>query len=86
MGNMTRAMEKVTVDNRRQGWEKVLNWGAVREINSSHSGEEEKLHSCADTYVTCKPDSSLGQLVRNLYDCGEMAAAKDAKAFLQRKR
>ena len=85
VGNVTRAMEKVTVDNRRQVWEKVLNRGAVRETYSSHSSEEEKLHSCADTYATCKPDSSWEQLVWNLYDCGEMAAAKDAKAFLQRK-
>ena len=64
-------------------WENVLGGRAVVEIYSSHSSEEEKLHSCADTYVTCKPDSSWEHLVQELYDYGEMAAAKEAKAFLQ---
>ena len=64
-------------------WERVLGKRAVEGIYSSHSNEEEKLHSCADTYVTCNPDSSWGKLVQELYDSGEMAAAKEAKAFLQ---
>ena len=81
--NVTRAMEKVTVDKRRGVWEEVLEWGAVLEIYSSHSSEEEKLHSCADVYVICKPDSSWKELVLILYYCGGMAAAKEAKAFLQ---
>ena len=65
--------------------ETVLGKGAVEEIYSSHSSEEEKLHSCADTYVTCKPGSSWEQLALALYTYGEMAAAKEAKAFLQYK-
>jgi uncharacterized lipoprotein len=84
--NVTRAMEKVSVDKRRRVWETIFNHRqVVEEIYSSHSSEEEKLHSCADTYVTCKPDSSLEELVRQLYDRVEMAAAKEAKAFLQQK-
>jgi ASC-1-like (ASCH) protein len=78
-------MEKVSVDKRREVWEEVLEEEAVEEIYSSHSSEEEKLHSCADIYVTCKPDSSWEELVRELYNWGEMAAAKEAKAFLQQK-
>ena len=66
-------------------WEEVLDEDAVEEIYSSHSSEEEKLHSCADTYVTCKLDSSWEKLVLRLYYSGEMAAAKEAKAFLQQK-
>jgi hypothetical protein len=86
MENVTRAMEKVTVDKRRRVWEEVLGRRAVEEIYSSyHSSEEEKLHSCADTYANCKPDSSWEELLRLLYDCGEMAAAKEAKTFLQQK-
>ena len=80
--NVTRAMAKVTVDERRRVWERVLEWGAVEEIYTNHSSEEEKLRSCADVYVTCIPDSSWKELVRMLYDCGEIAAAKEAKAFL----
>ena len=83
--DVTRAMEKVTVDNRRQVWEVVLQEEAVKEIYSSHSSEEEKLHSCANTYVTYKPGSSWEELVQKLYCYREMAAAKEAKAFLQLK-
>ena len=64
-------------------WRKVLGERATEKIYSSHSSEEEKLHSCADIYVTYKPGSSWGQLVQELYLYGEMAAAKEAKAFLQ---
>ena len=88
--NVTRAMEKVTVDKRRGVWGEIFNEGemvlgmrAVEEIYSSHSSEEEKLYSCADVYATCKPDSSWKELGQKLYKRGEMAAAKEAKAFLQ---
>ena len=81
--NVTRVMEKVTVDKRREVWEWVLGMGAVEEIYSSHSSEEEKLHSCTDVCVTCKPDSSWKELVQKLYNYGGMAASKEAKAFLQ---
>ena len=84
--NVTRAMEKVTVDKRRRVWEEIFNHHRlIQEIYSSHSIEEEKLHSCADTYVTCAPSISWEELVCELYDSGEMAAAKEAKAFLQHK-
>ena len=85
VGNVTRAMEKVKVGKRRRVWERVLVEGAVEEIYSSHFSEEEKLHSCADIYVTCKPYPFWEELVWILYDYGEMAAAKEVKAFLQQK-
>ena len=81
--NVTRAMEKVTVDKRRRVWEEVLGKGAVEKIYSSHSSKEEKLYSCADTYANYKLDSSWKELVQKLYNWGGMAAAKEAKAFLQ---
>ena len=83
--NVTRAMEKVTVDQRRRVWERVLGWGTVEEIYSNHSSKQKKLHSCADVYVTCKPDSSWKELIQQLYNWGGMAAAKEAKAFLQQR-
>ena len=61
----------------------MLGERAVKDIYSSHSSEEEKIHYCADTYVTCAPHSSWEELVRLLYLSAEMAAAKEAKAFLQ---
>ena len=84
--NVTRAMEKVTVDKRRGVWEEIFNHRQlIQEIYGSHSSEEERLHSCADTYVTCAPSTSWEELVQQLYDRGEMAAAKEAKGFLQHK-
>ena len=86
VGNVIRAMKKVAVDRRRQVWEKMLREETVEAIYSSHSNEEDKLHSCGDIYVTYKPNSSWEDLVWVLYyDFGEMAAAKEAKAFLQQK-
>ena len=88
-GDVIRAMEKVTVDivdKRKKVWERVLGRRAVSEIYSDYfSLEEEKLYSCADTYANCKADSSWEQLVQELYECSELVAAKEAKAFLQQK-
>ena len=74
------------MDKRKKVWERVLGRRAVSEIYSDYfSFEEEKLFSCADTYANCKPDSSWEQLIQELYECSELAAAKEAKAFLQQK-
>ena len=81
---MTRAMEKVIVDKRRWVWGEVLGWKAVGEIYSSHSSEKERLRSCAG-HLVCKHDASWKDVVKVLYDCNEMAAAKEAKVFLQQK-
>ena len=85
VGNLIRAMEKATVGMRRGVWEKMLSREVVEEIYNSHSSEEEKLHFCADTYVTCAPKVSWEEIVQELYSHGAMAAAKIAKAFLQQK-
>ena len=88
--NVTKVMEKVKIDKRKQVWENVLGWDVflershVEEIYSSHSSENERLHSGAYQYV-CKPDSSWEELVQCLYGQGEMAVVKKAKHFLQQK-
>ena len=82
--NVTKVIEKVTVGKRRRvlGW--VLREGAVEEIYSNHSSEKERLYSYA-THLVCKPHTSWKRLVQLLYDVNEMAAAKEAKVFLQQK-
>ena len=82
--NVTRAMDKVTVNKRRRVWWQVLGKGAVEEIYSNHSSEKERLYSCAG-HLVCKHDASWKHLVRWLYYYSEMAAAKEAKVFLQQK-
>ena len=72
------------MDKRRRVWERIFNHPqVVEEIYSSHSSEEERLHSCAATYVTCAPSICWEEFVQELYVSIEMAAAKEAKAFLQ---
>ena len=85
MENVARAMEKVTVDKRRETWERLILEDPVEVIYSSHSSEEERLHSSAEIFVSCTPSSSWEGLIRELYCYGEMAAAKEAKTFLQDK-
>ena len=82
VNHVTKALEKVTVDRRRDVWEGVLGEAVVEEIYSSHSSEKEKLHSCAEIYVTTTPNSSFEYLLSWLYNYGEMEAAKVAKSFL----
>ena len=70
---------------RRQVWERVLGNEVVEEIYRSNPSEEEKLHSCANTYAACKPRSSWRELTEWLYHFHEMAAAREAKVFFQKK-
>ena len=78
-------MEKVTMDKRRDVWERVLGWGGrshVDEIYSSHSSEKEKTHACSDIYTNCCPESSWEHLTLLLYEEDEMTAVDQARPFL----
>ena len=86
-------MEKVTSDKgrRRKVWERVLKLdymdatlpSYLDEVYLKYSMAEEKTHALADVYVNIRPGSSWQHLVRILYDESELAAAKEAKPFLQ---
>ena len=70
-------------------WERVLEWNFITpssyldEVYLKYSTAEEKIHALADVYVNIRPDSSWQHLVRILYAESELAAAKEAKPFLQ---
>ena len=86
-------MEKVTSyeGRRRKVWERVLGWSYMDDTLSSYLDEvylkystaKEKTHVLADVYVNSRPGSSWQDLVEILYVESEMAAAKEAKPFLQ---
>ena len=84
-------MEKVTSDEgrRRKVWEKVLDWeyytpySYLDEVYTKYTTDKEKTHALADVYVNSRPESSWQHLVQTLYAKGELAAAKEAKSFLQ---
>ena len=80
-------MEKVIISvKRRELWERVLLDEPTREIYRSHFSEEDRLHTCADTYmyVSCTPNSTWEEFIRELYWHDEMAATREANA-LQKK-
>ena len=88
-------MEKVTSDEgRREVWERVLRWkldfrttvtpsAYLNEVYSKYTAGEEKTLALADVYINIRPESSWGHLLQTLYAESEMAAVKEAKAFLQ---
>ena len=55
------------------------------EVYSKYTTAKEKTHALADVYVNSRPESSWQHLLQTLYDESEMAAAKEAKSFLQQK-
>ena len=84
-------MKKLTSDERRRRevWEEVLEWDCVtpfsylNEVYTMYTTDEEKTHALAVVYVNSRPESSWQHLVQTLYRESELAAAKEAKSFLQ---
>ena len=84
-------MKKVISDEgrRREVWKKVLEWmyrtpsSYLDEVYTKYTTDKEKTHVLADVYINSRPESSWQHLVQTLYDEGELAAAKEAKSFLQ---
>ena len=84
-------MEKVTSDEgrRREVWKKVLEWkygtpsSYLDEVYTKYTTDKEKTHVLADVYVNSRPESSWQHLVQTMYAERELAAAKEAKSFLQ---
>ena len=53
------------------------------EVYTKYTTDKEKAHALADVYINITPESSWQHLVKTLYDESELAAAKEAKSFLQ---
>ena len=89
--NLVGVMEKVTSDKKRRKevWWKVLRWGLftpdsyLDEVYTKYTTEKEQTNVLVDVYINSRPDSSWHSLVLILYYEGEVAAAKEAKSFLQ---
>ena len=88
--NLVGVMRKLQPDQRREVWGKVLGWDCewipeslLNEVYVKHTTDEEKAHVLADVYINIRPESSWQDLLKTLYDEGELAAAKEAKSFLQ---
>ena len=70
-------------------WGKVLEWeyntpdSYLDEVDTKYTTEKEKTNVLADVYINSRPKSSWKHLVETLYENNEVAAAKEAKSFLQ---
>ena len=88
--NLVGVMSKVTSDKERcrEVWEGVL-WFDFRTLDSyvnevyTQCTSDESTHTLAEVYVNSRPESSWHHLLQVLYKQCEMAAAKEAKSFLQ---
>ena len=91
LDNFIGVIEKVTSDKkkRREVWGDVLKWkyrtpdSYLDEVDTNYTTEKEKTNVLADVYINSRPDSSWEHLVRTLYNADELAAAREAKPFLQ---
>ena len=80
--NVTKVMEMVTADRIMEVW----NWlwvpeSLVKMITGNLSTTKEKTRACVDLYLNCHPESAWETITSALYECGEIAAAREAKTF-----
>ena len=83
--NVTKVMKKVIADRIMEVWKW---WGVPESLVKMMTGNlpttKEKTRACVDLYLNCSPDEpSWKSITSGLYQCGEMAAAREAKSFLQ---
>ena len=87
-----RVMEKVTDGRAKEVWRRLFS-GSVMEqmffgintledISSKCSTERELMHTCADIFVNCGPDSSWEHLALGLYRFEETAAVEEVRSYL----
>ena len=83
--NVTKVMEMGNADKILEMW-KESGESLVKMVTRNLSTTKEKIRACVDLYLNCCPDDiqpSWEDIASGLYDRGEMAAAREAKSFLQ---
>ena len=82
--NVIKVMEMVTADKIIKVWKRLdVPESLVKMITGNLSTTKEKTRACVDLYLNCHPKPSWKDITSALYQCGELAAAKEAKSFLQ---
>ena len=80
--NVIGVMEKVTDGGAMEVWRELINEALLKDINSNCSTERELVHTCADSFVNCCPDSSWEWVARGLYKAQETAAVEEVRSYL----
>ena len=72
------------MDKRKEVWGVygIIPGPQLKEIYQKYSTEEQRMHACADIYVSCGPRPSWTRLCEKLLDMGEVTAARKAKTFI----
>ena len=74
-------MEKVTDGGADEVWERLIRV-VFDDISSKCSTERELMHTCADIYVNCDPESSWERIASGLYHREETAAVEEVRSYL----
>ena len=81
--NVARVVKIVAADKRKEMWDvSIVPEPQLEEIYHKYSTEEQRMHACADFYVSCNPQSSWTHLYWELFSMKETAAARKAKTFI----
>ena len=75
-------MEKVTDGRTKEVWGWYIDKDVLEDISSKCSTERELIHTCADIFVNCRPDSSWEDLACVLYCEEETAAVEQVRSYL----
>ena len=75
-------MEKVTDGRTENFWWRLTGENVLADIKSKCSTKRELMHTCADIYVNCRPDSSWERIARGLYRKEETAAVEEVRSYL----
>ena len=81
--NVTKVMEMVTADRIMEVWEGLgVSESLVKMISGNLSTTKEKTRACVDLYLNCYTYvPSWKSIISGLYNCDEMAAAREARPF-----
>ena len=81
--NVIGVMEnKVTDGGAMEVWGRLIDDDLFEDINSKCSTERELVHTCADIYINCDPDSNWEKVAHVLYSTQETAAVEEVRSYL----
>ena len=74
--------EKVTDASAEKVWRRFFVSNTWEDIKSKCSTVRELIHTCADIYVNCHPNSSWEDVASRLYRFEETAALEEVRSYL----
>ena len=84
--NVMRVVETVAVDRRKEMWSynhgSIIPHTLLEEIYQNYSTEDQRLHACAENYVSFHPEPSWTDLCEVLFIIKELTAVRKAKIFI----